>query len=113
MPADQHPVIVIEEEHPPQVSTRRHSRVPAVHRGLIIGQNSTGMACKLRPTHQQPTQSHQTVTGFDPSASDHIRTLNGGNSGRVNPPTPLTVPLLLKPRHRLVGPRWGRPILCA
>ncbi|GAA2627353.1 hypothetical protein GCM10010411_75580 [Actinomadura fulvescens] len=38
VPINERPIIVIEEEHPLQIRTRRRTRVPAVRRRLFVGQ---------------------------------------------------------------------------
>jgi hypothetical protein len=62
---DQHPVLVIEEEHPLQVRPRRHPGVTAIGRRSSV-KNSTGIARKVGPNNQPTTHSDQTVTRSTP-----------------------------------------------
>jgi hypothetical protein len=62
---DQHPVLVIEEEHPLQVRPRRHPRVPAEARRLIISQKLHRHAPRSYglPAHADQTQTPSRARG--------------------------------------------------
>jgi hypothetical protein len=57
MPADQHPVIVIEEEHPPQVACDGAPAYRPYAAASSSVRNSTGIDRKVRPGHHGITHS--------------------------------------------------------
>ena len=86
MPADQHPVIVIEEEHPLQVPP---ATAPPAYRPYAAAsssvRNSTGIDRKVRPGNRRITRSGQSDTRFRPVAPTCIGTASGVNKRPTAP----------------------------